>query len=175
MELLNCSNNSSSRSENFLFFSLSLPWDIMIFFLPLFIFTCRLEGRNVVYSIVWLHSYSCPDLLVVCARMGSTCSLLNSRLSPLSHLASASAIPISCILCVRVCATNRHNKCHKQRIPQQLALELCTSCKSRRHTSIFTVTYTVMRNNPEKITQATLPNTLRKKAFKLPRSLLVTL
>ena len=28
---------------------------------------------------------------------------------PLSHLATASAIPISCILCVRVCATNRRN------------------------------------------------------------------
>ena len=30
-------------------------------------------------------------------------------LSPLSHLATASALPISCVLCVRVCATNTHN------------------------------------------------------------------
>ena len=28
----------------------------------------------------------------------------------LSHLATASALPISCVLCVRVCATNIHNK-----------------------------------------------------------------
>ena len=65
------------------------------------------------YSIVWLHSYLCPDLLGFCARMRSTCSLLYSCLFPLlsslSHLATASALPISCVLCVRVCATNIHN------------------------------------------------------------------
>ena len=68
---------------------------------------------TVVYSIVWLHSYSCPYLLGFCARMRSTCSLLYSCLFPFSplfsHLATASAIPISCVLCVRVCATNIHN------------------------------------------------------------------
>ena len=59
------------------------------------------------YSIVLLHSYSCPDLLGFCTRMRSTCSILYSCLfpffSPFSHLATASAIPISCVLCVRVC------------------------------------------------------------------------
>ena len=65
----------------------------------------RIEA--VVYSIVRLHWYSCPDLLVFCARMGSSCSLLYSlSFPPFSHLATANAIPISC---VRVCATNTHN------------------------------------------------------------------
>ena len=36
------------------------------------------------YSIVWLHSYSCPDLLGFCARMRSTCSPLYSCLFPFS-------------------------------------------------------------------------------------------
>ena len=36
----------------------------------------------VVYSIVWLHSYSCPDLLGFCARMRSSCSLPYSCLFP---------------------------------------------------------------------------------------------
>ena len=36
--------------------------------------------------------------------------LLSFLLLPsLSHLATASALPISCVLCVRVCATNIHN------------------------------------------------------------------
>ena len=38
----------------------------------------------VVYSIVWLHSYLCPDLLGFCARMRSTCSLPYSCLFPFS-------------------------------------------------------------------------------------------
>ena len=67
----------------------------------------RKVSNTVVYSLVWLHSYSCPDLLGFCARMHSTCSLLYSCLFPFSplfaHLATASAIPISCVLCVRVC------------------------------------------------------------------------
>ena len=68
------------------------------------------ENPSVVYSIVWLHSYSCPDLLGFCARMRSTYSLLYSCLFPsLSQLATASGTPISCVLCVRVCAMNRHN------------------------------------------------------------------
>ena len=71
------------------------------------------------YSIVWLHSYSCPDLLGFCARMRSTCSLPYSCLFPfsplsLSHLATASALPISCLFCVRVCATNIHNNIRQQ-------------------------------------------------------------
>ena len=39
---------------------------------------------RLVYSIVRLHWYSCPDLLVCCARMRSSCSLLYSCLSPFS-------------------------------------------------------------------------------------------
>ena len=75
----------------------------------LFLFVC--EINCVVYSIVRLHWYSCPDLLAFCARMRSSCSLLYSCLFPLSlsQLATASAIPISCVLCLRVCGTNRHN------------------------------------------------------------------
>ena len=70
------------------------------------------ENPSAVYSIVWLHSYSCPDLLGFCPRMRSTYSLLSlySCLFPsLSQLATASGTPISCVFCVRVCARNRHN------------------------------------------------------------------
>ena len=35
-------------------------------------------------------------------------------LPSLSHLATASALPISCALCVRVCATNIHNKAERE-------------------------------------------------------------
>ena len=42
----------------------------------------RKRRESVVYSIVWLHSYSCPDLLGFCARMRSTCSLPYSCLFP---------------------------------------------------------------------------------------------
>ena len=73
-----------------------------------------LPTKTVVYPIVLLHWYSCPDLLVFCARMCSSCSLLYSCLFPFSHLATASAVPISCVLCVRMYATNTHNKTDAQ-------------------------------------------------------------
>ena len=72
---------------------------------------------GVVYSIVWLHSYSCPDLSGFCAHMCSTYSLLYFclRFPFSSHSLSScncKCNPYSCILCVRVCATNIHNNRH---------------------------------------------------------------
>ena len=58
----------------------------------------------VVYSIVRLHWYSCPDLLAFCARMRSSCSLLYSCLFSLSlslslilQLQVQSQFPASCV------------------------------------------------------------------------------
>ena len=42
-------------------------------------------------------------------HMLSSIYVFSPPLPYLSHLATASALPISCVLCVRVCATNIHN------------------------------------------------------------------
>ena len=65
---------------------------------------CSQSVLFVVYSIVWLHSYSCPDLLGFCARMRSTCSLPCSCLFPFSprslsscNCKCTSQFPASCV------------------------------------------------------------------------------
>ena len=69
------------------------------------VLTCHQDGnfffQSVVYSIVRLHWYSCPDLLAFCAHMCSSCSLLYSCLFPalslILQLQVQSQFPASCV------------------------------------------------------------------------------
>ena len=96
-------------------FSLSLPCDIMISFLSISAYIhlqIRREVCSVFYTMVAFVLV--PRLVGVlwhaCAAHALFYTLVFSPSLPsLSHLATTSAIPISCVLCVRVCATNIHN------------------------------------------------------------------
>ena len=85
----------------------------MIFFLSIFAYIhlqIRREECSVFYSMVALLLVpGLVSLLLTHAQLMLSSTLVFFPFSPLfSHLATASAIPI-CVLCVLVCATNRHN------------------------------------------------------------------
>ena len=83
----------------------------MIFFLSISV-NIHLQIRREECSVlVLVHWYSCPDFLIFCARMRSTCSLPYCCLFPslIFQLQVQHSIPISCVLCARVYATTKHN------------------------------------------------------------------
>ena len=69
------------------------------------------SGCSVFYSMfAFVLMPGLVSLLRTHAQHMLSSILLSFPLSlPFSHLATASTIPISCVLCVRVCDTNRHN------------------------------------------------------------------